>query len=443
MNGQTFFERLNNWVKNSITVKILSIGFLILILLIPAQMVESLIRERQYTREGAIDEVSSKWGYAQTITGPVLTVPYKAFAKDEHGKYIPVTEYAHFLPEKLNIAGTIHPEMRYRGIYEVVVYNSKMNLTGSFSNPSFKDWGVASENVYWKDAFLAIGIPDMRGIENNILLQWNTESIPFNPGVDSKDVIGSGVSAKVPLNISDTAGTFNFSFDVSLNGSKELNFIPVGKETNVQLISPWSTPSFSGAFLPDKRDINKNGFKAKWNVLHLNRNYPQQWRNASYSIGDSFFGVTLLVPVDDYQKTTRSQKYALMIISLTFLLFFFIEVMNKKRIHPIQYLLVGLAMIIFYTLLLSLSEHVNFNFAYMIASFAIITLIIVYCIPIFKNKRLTAFMMLILVTLYGFVFTILQLEDYALLMGSIGLFIVLAIVMYLSRKINWYSVHED
>jgi inner membrane protein len=439
MKDQSFFERLNLWIKNSITIKLISIAILILIMLIPTNMIESLIQERQYTMDNAVAEVSSKWGNAQTITGPILTVPYKAYKKAEDGKVIEVTDYAHFLPEKLNINGSLKPEMRYRGIYEVVVYNTKLSFNGNFNSPNLRDWNIPENQIIWKDAFIGIGIPDMRGIEQKIVLKWNEQSLSFNPGVDSKDIVESGVSVKIPLEVNDTAKTYSFSFDISLNGSGDLDFIPLGKETNVQLQSSWTTPSFDGSFLPDKREINEKGFSATWNVLHLNRNYPQQWRNAEYNVGSSFFGVKLLVPVDEYQKTTRSAKYAVMLIALTFLLFFFSEVLNKKRIHPVQYLLVGIALCVFYTLLLSLSEHISFNMAYIVSSIAVIGLITIYCLSIFNNKKMSGLMCLILIILYAFVFTILQLEDYSLLMGSIGLFIVLAIIMYLSKRINWYS----
>ncbi|GAH21121.1 unnamed protein product, partial [marine sediment metagenome] len=184
-------------------------------------------------------------------------------------------------------------------------------------------------------------------------------------------------------------------------------------------------------------------FRAKWNVLYLNRDYPQKWKGNSYNIFNSAFGVKLLMPVDEYQKTMRSVKYAVMFISLTFMIFFFVEVINKKRIHPVQYILVGLALVIFFTLLLSLSEHINFNFAYLIASIATILLITAYSKTIFKSNFLTILMGSVLLILYGFMYTILQLQDYSLLLGSIGLFIVLAVAMYLSRKIDWYSLSSN
>ena len=447
------FEKINSKIKNSISIRLLSIGFLVLILLIPTSMIENMIREREYRRGDVIREVSEKWGDSQTITGPVLTIPYIRYVKNQDNHLIKTKGYAHFLPNKLNINGKLTPEIRYRSIYEIIVYNSQLHLSGNFSAPDFKDLGINEEYIKWDEAFVSIGIPDMRGIQDNIILKWNKDSYPLNPGIETNDVIGSGVSTRVKLAqhtttmlneekiiATDKIKEYRFDFNLNLNGSTYLKFIPIGKETNVTLSSNWIHPSFNGAFLPDEREINKEGFSAHWKVLHLNRNYPQQWVQDTHNIHNSSFGVDLLVPVDQYQKSTRSAKYAIMFISFTFLIFFFIEIRNKKRIHPIQFILVGLALTIFYALLLSLSEHISFNWAYIIASFAIILLISTYSISIFKNKKLTGLMSGVLLLLYGFIFTILQLEDYALLMGSIGLFIVLAIIMYLSRKIDWYAI---
>ena len=449
--GPSTFEKINQKIKNSITIRLLSIGFLVLILLIPTSMIESLIREREYRRGDVIREVSSKWGGSQTITGPILTIPYIKYVKDQDKNLIKTKAYAHFLPDDLNVDGTLTPEIRYRSIYEIIVYNTNLKLNGNFPAPDFAQLGVNENYVLWDEAFVSLGIPDMKGIRDNINLNWDNKAYAFNPGIETNDVIGSGVSTKVNL-LKEIEATqdeteadtlkknYPFSFDLNLNGSSFLNFIPVGKETNIDITSNWAHPSFSGASLPDEREITKDGFTAHWKELHLNRNYPQQWLGNIHNVNNSSFGVDLLLPVDEYQKSTRSAKYAIMFISFTFLIFFFIEIRNKKRIHPIQFILVGLALTIFYALLVSLSEHLHFNSAYLISSAAIILMIGLYSITIFKNKKLTALMTGVLILLYGFIYTILQLEDYALLMGSIGLFIVLAIIMYLSRKIDWYAI---
>jgi inner membrane protein len=324
--------------------------------------------------------------------------------------------------------------------------------------------GISADKVLWEKAYVSLHIPDLRGINKRVLLNWNKEVIEMNPGIENHDIIissfnkyntpekyiyndeaipvrtsadksSSGLSAKV--NIKD-AGKIDFDLTLDLNGSSSLYFIPTGKETNVYLKSAYTTPSFDGAFITDSNNVNNKGFTASWKILNLNRNFPQEWTNNDFAINDAAFGVNLLIPVDHYQKSMRSAKYAIMFIFLTFLVFLFTEILNGFKIHPVQYLLVGLALIIFYTLLLSISEHLGFTKSYMISSAAIIVLISLYSKTIFKENRLMALLAGILIILYGFLFVILRSEDYALLIGSIGLFIVLCIVMYLSRKIKWY-----
>ena len=446
-NNPSFFERINNWLKRSITIRLFTIGFLILLLLIPVAMIESLIRERESRQQEAIAEVSSKWGEQQTITGLVLNIPYKTYSKVYEGdksekfKLVESKEFAHFLPEELNITGDISPEVRYRGIYEVIVYNSKLKLTGKFSEPNFQDWKIDKNNIIWEDATISLGLSDLRSIQENISLKWNDKQYFFNPGVESEDVIKNGISCRLQKgNIDSVIQKSEFSLDLNFNGSTSLNFIPLGKVSKVKIKSKWQNPSFGGAFLPDEREISSSGFNASWKVLHLNRPYPQSFKGPVNGINESSFGVNLIVPVDEYQKSMRSAKYAAIFITLTFLVFFFLQILNGVKIHPIQYIIVGLSLCVFYTLLIGLSEHIPFKFSYLISSVAIIGLITLYAKSVFKNKRLTSLICMILTALYIFIFSIIQMEDYALLMGSVGLFIVLATIMYLSRKIDWYSV---
>ena len=265
----------------------------------------------------------------------------------------------------------------------------------------------------------------------------------MSAGIPVKDVLESGINCPVKIIQNDSVKTsYDFSFSLKLKGSEVLYFTPLGKETNVSLASNWSSPSFDGNFLPDQRSIADSGFTANWNVLHLNRNYPQQWLGSSHDITYSAFGVNLFTPVDNYQKSTRSVKYAIMIIALTFLVMFFVEILNNKAIHPFQYILIGLALCVFYSLLISISEQSNFNFAYLISGLATVGLIAAYSKSVFKENKLVALVSSVLVILNGYVFSLIQLEDYALLMGSIGLFIALAAVMYYSRKIDWYNLNK-
>jgi len=443
-NQKSFFDRYSNWVKTSIGLKVATIVFLVLILLIPVSMIESLIRERERYQERAINEVSQKWGQDQTVTALVLTVPYYIYStikdKDEE-KIVKHKHFAHFLPSKLDINGSLSPEKRYRGIYEVVLYNCNLNITGSFEKPDFEKLNIDPKHVEWEQSYIELGLSDLRSIQNNISINWNNSDVSFDPGVKNTDVISSGISTKIFTH--DSISRYDFKLDMHFNGSNEISFTPLGKTTNIQISSKWPDPSFNGAFLPDNRVISDSNFVANWEVLHLNRNYPQEFTGSINSISNSNFGVGLIMPVDQYQKSMRSVKYAVMFISLTFLVYFFSQIKNRARVHPIQYLIVGLAICLFFTLLIALSEHISFGFAYLIGAVSTILMISGYSSFIFKNSLLTKILSGILIILYGFIYIIIQLQDYSLLIGSIGLFVILGVVMYLSRNIDWYNISKD
>ncbi len=433
--------------KNNLYFKLLTILIITLLFLIPTVMIRSLVEEREWTQNLAIDEVSSKWGGEQIISGPYVSIPYykhvKEFSRiDSTERLIQIKEYIHILPSSLNISGEINPQKRYRGIYEVIVYNSQLHISGAFNDLDLSVLDIAPENILFDKAEFVIGINDLKGIKDEIALEWNKENVSFNPGVSSKDVVENGINAALDLNPANGT-SYNFSLELHLKGSQLLYFTPVGKVTNVQLTSVWPNPSFNGAFLPENREVSDKGFTVNWNVLHLNRNFPQIWTGNRHSTMGSSFGIDLLLPVDNYQKTDRSVKYAKLFVVFTFLVFFFIEVLNRKFIHPIQYILVGIALMIFFTLLLSISEYLRFNFAFIISATATLLLIAGYVRAILKSKNLTILTTGILALLYSFVFVIIQLQDYALLIGSIGIFIILGIVMYFSRKIDWYNANIE
>jgi len=444
MKPLSFFDRLNQWIANSISVKLVSIGILILIMLIPMTNIKSLISERAGRRSDAIQEVSEKWGNEQEIAGLILNIPYTYYywvkGKEDENQLRSRIEFAHFLPESLIFEGEVKPDTRYRGIYEIVVYQSFFNIKGNFAKPDLSDWDIKDEDIHWEDAFVSLGIPDMRGISENLSIQWNSKSFMFQPGTEIDDLIESGVHSKVKLD--PNTEQYQFAFKLDLNGSGRISFVPMGKETTVNLQSSWVNPSFDGAFLPKEREVNDQGFKASWKVLHLNRNFPQKWTDRSYSFSESAFGVQLFLPVDQYQRSYRSAKYALMFITLTFLVFFFVEIINKLRIHPFQYILVGLGLCLFYILLLSLSEHIGFNWAYLLSSSGVVVLIFLYSFSIFKKSMLSFMMFGLLIILYSFLFIILQEQDFSLLIGSVALFFILSFVMYLSRNVNWYHHTE-
>ena len=432
---ETTVKTINGFF-NSVGFKLGLIGILTLFLLIPANLILDLIREREQRRSETMHEVTSVWGNAQTILGPVMTLPYEVTVKTGKDTYTTETRYAHFLPEVLKVEGTVEPEVRYRGIYKVVTYSTKLRVSGNFPPVDASGLNLPEAAVTNRQAILEIGIPDMRGINKNVSVQWGDTALPVIPGLPNTHIASSGIHANIIL---DGSKTYSFSFDLDLNGSQSLNFVPIGKETNVHLTSIWASPSFNGAFLPDNRKIDEKGFQADWNILQLNRNYPQQWIDDQYSVDESAFGVELLTPVDTYRKSERSVKYAILFIALTFLVFFFAEVMTKTRIHFINYLLTGIALCIFYSLLTALAEHISFTLAYIAASVIIISMIALFANSLYRKRQVTLTVIGTLVALYVFLFVILQLMDYSLLFGNIGLVIILGIVMYFSRKIDWYS----
>ncbi|MBC7446588.1 MAG: cell envelope integrity protein CreD, partial [Hymenobacteraceae bacterium] len=275
----------------------------------------------------------------------------------------------------------------------------------------------------------------------------SASDIEYVPPVEGGRESVGGLNVRVPIaDAAALAQRHAFSFDLDLNGSTGLLVAPLGRTTTVHLSSGWPSPSFIGEFLPRQRKVGADGFSADWRVLNLNRNYPQRWRTGDGqrpSVDASTFGVRLLVPVDEYQKSTRAVKYALLPLALTFLIFFFVEVLQRRRIHPVQYLLVGFALVIFYLLLIALGEYIRFNVAYLTAAVVVIGLVTAYVAGIFRRRDLTLVTAGVLTLIYGFVYIILQLEDYALLIGAFGLLLILALVMYLSRRIDWYATGAE
>jgi inner membrane protein len=418
------------WNRNKIILKSLLIGFLILLLLIPQFFIQNLVSERQERQKAAASEVSAKWAGAQTITGPVIALPY--LGKDADSSARMIKKYAFFLPDRLNIRSHIVPEKRYRGIYQVMVYTTELQIDGTFGSLQTGDLDISPEKVMWNEAAVFLNISDLRGLQQEVRLRLDGTDLDLVPAKLANYQFKTALSAILP---SKTPG--NFSLTMKLKGSGDLLFSPVGKTTMVEATSSWPNPSFTGNYLPDLRTVKDSGFIANWNVLYLNRPYPQQWKDERYDLEGSAFGVQLIVPVDAYQQTTRSVKYAILCILFTFTAFFLIELIYSRAIHSLQYLLAGAALCVFYTLLLSFSEYLGFPAAYGLASLATIVLIVWYLQSVLRSTPMAVFVGCLLTLLYGFIFVLIQLEDYALLMGSIGLFLCLAAVMYFSRKIKW------
>lgn len=429
-------------INQSITFKALVIGFLTIILLIPGIMIQDLIRERQDRSVETIEKINAKWSNAQTICGPVLTIPYTTTQVDANNKTVLQEHTISITPENLNIDTQLFPEERYYGIYKTILYKSEIDLSGNFDKINYQK--TDNSTIHWDQAYLTIGVSDLRGITENISFTLDNKQYPVEAAGNYDRLMGKILV--VSLNNADTLLTgqpLNFNCKIKLNGSSNINFIPIGKTSKVHVAGTWKSPGFIGNFSPE-HTITENGFDANWSVLRFNRSIPETWiDNQVETFEDASFGVNLIDPVNHYQQNMRSAKYAIMFIALTFVVFFFVEILTKKRIHPIQYLLVGIALILFYSLLLSISEQINFGIAYLVASIATIGLITAYTHSIFKNKMQTGGLAAMLCMLYIFLYAVLQLEDIALLIGSVGLFIILGIIMFFSRKINWYKQEEE
>ena len=414
----------------SITLKLALLGFLGLVLLIPLEMIKQVIRERQLNGEKAMKEISDQWAGKQYLAGPVLNIPVLTIPLEKGEK--PVSKIWHILPEDLEISGILKPDIRYRGIYKAVVYDSEINLTGHILIPAAGS--LKNCEIQWSEAYYSTGISDNRGLKGRIILKTDSAGLEAEPGVRDNDLFQSGITFSNPVLI--PGKKVSFSMSLSLSGSEGLLLTPLGKTTVSHLSSVWKSPSFNGNFLPIKRAVDENGFSADWEVTHLNRNFPQSWIGSAFHPMESSFGVDLFQPVDHYHKSWRSARYGILFIALTFLVLIFLEITRKESIHIFQYFLVSLGLVLFFSLLNSLSEQMGFNIAYLISSAATIILITVFTRNLFR-KRNSAFLVFgMLTVLYSFLFVLLSLNDFAYLAGNIGLFLLLSVVMMLSEKIK-------
>lgn len=439
-------------LRDSVAVKMIAVGGLVLLLMVPLAMVRSLVAERQARQRDVEVEIAAVWGTAQTIGGPLLAVPYRMRTVDDKGTTVTWTEHAYFLPETLEISGRLTPERRHRGIFEAVVYTAELHLAGTFEQPSFAEWRIPAEDVLWDDAFLSLGVPDLRGVRGAIEVDWGGRRLAAVPGAGRVGLWTSGLKVPLPdlaAANGDERRLWAFALDLGLHGSREISFLPFGKRTVASLASVWPDPSFDGAFLPASREVGEGGFTAAWDVSWLGRGFPQRWRSSEAeqvappeTVRASAFGVELALPVDAYQKTERSVKYGVLFLALTFLTFFIYEVFSPFALHPVQYLLVGFALCLFYLLLLSLAEHVPFGWAYAAASAAVVSLISGYSAAILEGRARAAAMAGVLAILYGYLWVLLRAEDFALLLGSLGLFVILALVMWVTRRIDWYAPRQ-
>ena len=298
---------------------------------------------------------------------------------------------------------------------------------------------IDTSTIDWKNAKICFGISDFKGIQQKITAQINNAAYDLSAGLPTNEIDTTGLSAPITLTADNTGKEIAFELPLKIKGSDQLHFVPLAGNSQFNITSNWNSPSFDGNTLPAERNLNNKGFEANWNFNKANLPFNTVLKNFNFKKNDYAFGVSLLQPTDQYAKTLRCVKYAILFIGLSFSLFFIVEIMQKKPFHPVQYVLVGLALIIFYTLLLSISEFLLFDTAYLIASAATVLLITFYAKSHFKSWKVATVFTGVIGFIYGFIFVLIRLEDTALLVGSIGLFVILALAMYASRKINWYG----
>jgi inner membrane protein len=431
---------------------------LIVLLLIPLLLVWALITEREQRAAGVRYEVAREWGDSQFINGPVLVVPYTVVRSTLQGEKRTeevIEKRAVFLPEQLTINGKATSKVLHRSIYDMAVYTAALDFEGRFAEPDMSEVATDVASMRWRDAVLALALSDVSGLKSaaSLVIDGDTK-LPFEPslGVPGTNIDGIHVRlAKAAPLFEDQQATpapgapakmkgFTFHFGLTLNGSSEIGFAPVARETIVGLSSDWPDPSFTGAFLPTDRVINPAMFSARWQVPHLARSIPQAWSLSDQGLermNTYRFGVGFIVPVDFYQLVTRAAKYGTMFLATAFMAVFVLELRSERQVHPVQYLLVGLAMTFFYVLLLSLAEHIGFLTAYLIAAIATSGLISLYVARVQGSFAKGLIMLIVLALLYGLLYFILQLEDYALLAGAILGFLMLAAVMFGTLRVNW------
>lgn len=418
-------------------------------------MIDGAVGERRARQARVASEIGAAWGHPQRVVGPILAVPYTYRVvhdlPDGRTRTEIKTGTLYALPENLVLDTALAPEERYRGIFRAVVYTATIKLSGSFAPLDLAAQGLSPDDVHWDQAQLALGISDLRGVAGEPKLAWDGAEIAFRPGAPG-NLVGNGVNAPVPL-ARDQSRPAAFSLEIKTTGSRDFFATPLGKTTRASIASPWPHPSFGGAYLPNARTIAKDGFAAQWSISYLGRDYPQAWKSAGGEpasgpraiqarIAASQFGVSLLSPVDFYQQSERAVKYGILIVAMVLAAIFIYEFAGGARFHLVQYGFVGAALCLFFLLLLSFAEIVGFAPAYAAAALLSGALIAWYAGRALGDARRGWFMAALLALVYGFLFVVLQMEDFALLTGALGLFAAIAAAMIATRNVDWYALRR-
>jgi inner membrane protein len=436
-------------------LKLLGVGALILLMLIPLLMIEGVLSDRLARRNEAVADITASWGKEQNIIGPVLCVPYLNHGTVVRSVTLPdgrvetreVAEttiaVAYFLPEALDVTGDVKTETLHRGIYDAAVFRGQIKIAGRFDAPDMAALKIEPVDVQWKDAVVTLAVSDMRGTREGLVLDWGGAKKLLQPGSQLPGYT-TGISA--PLGTEQPLAASPFSISLDINGSGGIFFAPFGVQNQVSLKSNWPDPGFRGAFLPADRKVRPDGFEAEWKVSYYGRDYPQRWtsrvgneRFTTTAVTASLFGTEFLKVLDAYRYVERSIKYGVLFFVLVFTTFFLFEITARQKIHPLQYLMVGAALCLFYLALLSASEFIGFSLAYLVATVAATGLITWYCSHFLGGGMRTLMIGGGLLGVYTFLYITLRQQDYALLMGTVALFVVLALVMYVTRKVDWYA----
>lgn len=436
--------------------KVVLIGALMCLLLIPLGMISGLVQERKAQREDVVTEIAQSASGSQQVTGPLVVIPYRVrtVVMEEvviqqagqantiaREKEVLTDHVRTVLPTVLNVDANAHTASLYRGLYQALTFTAEMKLAGNFA---IDVTDLARDpSVTLGEPYLALGITDVRGIRNTPQLTWQGQTVALEP--DSQlETLGAGIHAKLRGFDGKQAATYSFSLPLQLLGTDWLSFVPVGKDTRVKLVANWPHPSFFGHALPTTREVRDDGFNAEWQTSWFNTNLnhlvAQLVEKGEGKLDDKAFGVRFIQPVDQYQQAERALKYAILFVLLTFTGFFLFEVLRALPIHTMQYALVGAALATFYLLLIALSEHIDFALAYAIASVACVGLIAFYLAHVLKRWQRGAGFGVLLGLLYATLYALLQSEDNALLLGSLLLFAALTAVMVLTRRLDWTRV---
>ena len=443
-------ERLSNNLRQSQTLRVVTVAILVLVLMLPIAMIGGLVAEREARRAGAVQEVSAKWGGVQQVVGPFLVVPYTVNVESlEGGRTVVVQRkaaHAVFLAEGIETKATLRTEMRSRGIYRVPVYRMELIATGRFARPDFSRLGIVPASVDWSRVQLVLGMSDPRAIQQQTAVRWQGAEVPMMPGSGTYASSQPGIHAIVGF--PEDVPSVEFSLPLIVNGSQGAYFVPFGESSVVRLDANFPHPSFQGNWLPAERSVGNSGFTARWSIPFLGRSFPQAWTgDDKLEVGAiaeaSQFGVDLVNPVDHYRMAERSVKYAGLFILLTFATLWLFEVRSGLRVHPVQFLLLGGALCLFYLLLLSLSEHIPFLAAYATASVAVVAMVAAYGYNVLGASSRGLATGLVVALLYGYLYVLLVNEDYALLIGSVGLFAILGLIMYSTRNVDWSQVGKS